>query len=383
MNNLRIDSSSSSSSEDSVKEGLIKKEVGEDSGLGNESQTQQKEIENAIDDSPITVRIKTMDDQEKRIQVLLSNKVSDLKDKILEELEIPLERQRLIFLGRQLKDDKTLRESKIKDDVCILLVANRIQNRSEPPRRSDNIEPNSNNEGDFGAFIFNALNETAQMRRNRRLLFQQNASSFLRNIRLNVNESNEAIVQNITSTELLMDTRRPIEEMKMFEPESEDSSDSIDCFDFSKRKLKKGQWVDVKDTINQWLEAQIIDINDDKAYVHYNGWGTRWDEWIEIKSPRITVFRTHTIQAATSTYLSPCPNNPPDSADNATINIPSSSNDQLSKVIELSSKSLSLMKKLKFLKIKYNKRVKIQRDKKYELTRKELNKIEEEIKSFK
>jgi len=41
------------------------------------------------------------------------------------------------------------------------------------------------------------------------------------------------------------------------------------------------------------------------------------------------------------------------------------------------------MKKLKFLKIKYEKRMKIQRDKKYELTRKELNKIEEEIKSFK
>ena len=40
-------------------------------------------------------------------------------------------------------------------------------------------------------------------------------------------------------------------------------------------------WVDVKDTIDQWLEAQIINIADDKIFIHYNGWGSRWDEWID------------------------------------------------------------------------------------------------------
>ena len=120
-----------------------------------------------------------MDDQEKRIEMMLFQKVKDLKNKILEEMEIPLDKQRLIFLGKQLKDDMTLKESKVKDDVWILLVANRTQNRSEPPRRNPMPEQNTNNDPDFGAFIFNALNETAQMRRNRRLLFQQNARSFL------------------------------------------------------------------------------------------------------------------------------------------------------------------------------------------------------------
>lgn len=184
--------------------------------------SENPEIENA----EITVRVKTMDDQEKRIQVRLLDKVIDLKNKIVQEIDIPLERQRLIFLGKQLKDNLTLHECKVKDDVCILLVANRPQNRSEPPRRqSENPEQPQQNDPDFGAFLFNALNESAQMRRNRRLLFQQNASSFLRSIRLNINESREAITQNLESTQLLLNTRRELEDLKTNEPENVNSMD--------------------------------------------------------------------------------------------------------------------------------------------------------------
>ena len=35
-----------------------------------------------------------------------------------------------------------------------------------------------------------------------------------------------------------------------------------------------GQWMDVKDTVNQWLEATVMQVDnvDRKVYVHYNGW---------------------------------------------------------------------------------------------------------------
>lgn len=35
-----------------------------------------------------------------------------------------------------------------------------------------------------------------------------------------------------------------------------------------------GQWIDVKDTINQWLEATVMDIKESerKIFIHYNGW---------------------------------------------------------------------------------------------------------------
>ena len=182
----------------------------------------------------------------------------------------------------------------------------------------------------------------------------------------------------MASTELLLNTRRPVEEMKKTEANPDNS---MDWFDFSKRELKIGQWVDVKDTINQWLEAQIVDVRNNKAYVHYNGWGTRWDEWIDIKSQRIALFRTHTIQSATSAYLSPCPNSPPDAVENVSMDTPSDTTlENFSKIIELSSKSLMLMKQLKSMKSQYNKRVKIQKDKKYQLQDKNLEKIEEEFK---
>ena len=40
------------------------------------------------------------------------------------------------------------------------------------------------------------------------------------------------------------------------------------------KRFFRGQWVDVKDTVSQWLEATIMDIDYEnfKVYVHYNGW---------------------------------------------------------------------------------------------------------------
>ncbi len=82
-----------------------------------------------------------------------------------------------------------------------------------------------------------------------------------------------------------------------------------ECIDF-----QKGRWLDVKDTIDQWLEAVIIDLDPDNKTicVHYNGWGPRWDEWIPFNSKRIAPFRTFTIQTPQNAYLTPSPNIPTD-----------------------------------------------------------------------
>lgn len=51
----------------------------------------------------------------------------------------------------------------------------------------------------------------------------------------------------------------------------------------------------------------MINMQGEQVYVHYNGWGRRWDEWIDMNSTRIAPFRTHTVQSAYSMYLSPNP----------------------------------------------------------------------------
>ena len=63
------------------------------------------------------------------------------------------------------------------------------------------------------------------MRRNRRLLFQQNVRSFLRNLRLNVSRSRETIVQNLSSTELLIESLKDIEDIITPEPGTQTALD--------------------------------------------------------------------------------------------------------------------------------------------------------------
>ena len=98
------------------------------------------------------------------------------------------------------------------------------------------------------------------------------------------------------------------------EKKEEKKEDNINCFNLNKRILAKGQWVDVKDTVEQWLEAQVIEVSEDNKMVkiHYNHWSTRWDEWIATNSPRIMPFRYHTRQSTLTNYHSPFPNKKPD-----------------------------------------------------------------------
>eukprot|EP00469_Lotharella_globosa_P010517 CAMPEP_0167776592 /NCGR_PEP_ID=MMETSP0111_2-20121227/3213_1 /TAXON_ID=91324 /ORGANISM="Lotharella globosa, Strain CCCM811" /LENGTH=427 /DNA_ID=CAMNT_0007666661 /DNA_START=217 /DNA_END=1500 /DNA_ORIENTATION=+ len=42
------------------------------------------------------------------------------------------------------------------------------------------------------------------------------------------------------------------------------------------------QWVDVKDTTENWLEAQIIDVDGEHVAIHYKGWKTKYDEWLDL-----------------------------------------------------------------------------------------------------
>lgn len=83
-----------------------------------------------------------------------------------------------------------------------------------------------------------------------------------------------------------------------------------------------------------------------------------------MNSPRIAMFRTHTVQASASNYLSPFPNSPPDTSQNITLSATSTTTiDNLSKITELSSKTIKLMNQLKNLSTRYDKRIKIQREK--------------------
>ena len=60
-------------------------------------------------------------------------------------------------------------------------------------------------------------------------------------------------------------------------------------------KIEPGLWIDALDSINSWCMSQITHIDDSLIKVHFDGWPTKWDEWMKITSCKISPFRKNSI----------------------------------------------------------------------------------------
>jgi len=115
-------------------------------------------------------------------------------------------------------------------------------------------------------------------------------------------DSIETIKQNINNLKELLNLTEKINDFSV-------KRDNLITFRDTKfSRFKIGQWVDAKDSLNQWAEAQIINIRNNMVQVHYNGWSSNRDEWIELNTARISLFRTYTVQSPYNKFLSPSPN---------------------------------------------------------------------------
>ena len=147
---------------------------------------------------------------------------------------------------------------------------------------------------------------------------------------INVNEIKETIFQNLIQIKSILncgnfqDIINPnnknninssslLNNNNINNKKTEEFDYNLNFYDLNKRTLQIGEWVDVKDTVENWLDAQVIDINESKkeVLIHYNGWNRRWDEWLPMNSPKIMPFRYHTRQTVITEYTSPFPNKRP------------------------------------------------------------------------
>ena len=185
----------------------------------------------------------------------------------------------------------------------------------------NNIETNNNNNSSSNFFsnsIFNNRRISYDERmRNRELAYQPE---------INVNEIKETIYQNLIQIKSILncgnfqDIINPNNKNNINNNVSSSLLNNnkkdeynLNFYDLNKRELQIGEWVDVKDTVENWLDAQVIDINESKreVLIHYNGWNRRWDEWLPMNSPKIMPFRYHTRQTVITEYTSPFPNKRP------------------------------------------------------------------------
>ena len=84
--------------------------------------TQPLQTELAFIYQPFTIFVKTLTGRTITISVSLSDTINNLKHKIAEKLDLPVEEQRLIHAGKQLEDDLTLRDYGIQRDSTIHLA---------------------------------------------------------------------------------------------------------------------------------------------------------------------------------------------------------------------------------------------------------------------
>ena len=75
-----------------------------------------------MEDSTIEIKVKVMEGADLMVNSRLSDSVEELKRKIQAMSAIPIEHQRLIFRGRVLENNKTLRECDLENEDTIFLV---------------------------------------------------------------------------------------------------------------------------------------------------------------------------------------------------------------------------------------------------------------------
>jgi len=239
----------------------------------------------------ISIKIQTLDNTYS-FKINQSFTILQLKEEISKKYKIPKERQRLIFQGKFLKENEKLSYYKITDGCVIQLIAKSLEENNNNSNQSESNYRNNN--GRLNE-VYPIIQIPFRTNRRRRRISMPH---------FDITEYFEGLYQNLISLDNINKCK-----INTFNY----NNNIIEAFDFSKSTYEVGEWVDVKDTINQWLEAQVIKVQNDKAYVHYNGWGVRWDEWIEFSSPRMRNFKTYTLQTPLAFSISPYPAIPCDS----------------------------------------------------------------------
>lgn len=79
-----------------------------------------------------------------------------------------------------------------------------------------------------------------------------------------------------------------------YDDEDEDDDDDKKINIVPLKDLKVGDYLDCRDSVNNWCIAEVLKMTDMRIYVHYEGWSTRWDEWLGLTTDSVAPLHTYT-----------------------------------------------------------------------------------------
>ncbi|CEG50016.1 Ubiquitin-like protein, regulator of apoptosis [Plasmopara halstedii] len=310
----------------------------------------------SFNDNALRLRLKTLDERVFNVEAASSMSVADFRAKVALATAIPASRQRLIYRGKLMKDGAVLATYDLQDGHTVHLVV-------KLPATTNTTHTDARPREVNGP-AWNLANLRSVLRRTGESITTSQPLPMLRELLGDVAETPRATAVNVglsnlngsrhlnatpadTSHEMIegmensnltglnneivtsvvdlehmtqgiltmrtvlstaiSEQERDSQQQDERIEENEQQTESQTQIRRSSRQFFVGQWLDVKDTVNQWLESTVMDIADGKILIHYHGWPTRWDEWIDVDSDRIAAFRTRTLHTHNAQRMSPVP----------------------------------------------------------------------------
>jgi hypothetical protein len=73
--------------------------------------------------------------------------------------------------------------------------------------------------------------------------------------------------------------------------------------EYAREGYEVGDRIDAQDIHGKWYPSEIMDLSLLKVKVRYDGWSSKWDEWIDLDSGRIAEVYSHSSAAVEKTAI--------------------------------------------------------------------------------
>ena len=288
-----------------------------------------------MNSNEITIKIKTLNTTTFPINIYKKAKISELKSEIFKKVRIHSNNQKLIFQGKVLDNNKFISDYKIEQYDVIHLVETDSRNYQEPPSNSNN-ENNSNNTMSEYERMINAIfpplptlfsnyraNNNNNQNNNNQNSINNNHNQNVINNNTNRDNDTEGIFDSfkyllkystynfIRAGEVITQNYDNLYNMynNLIDLNSENSKSIKKLYSSNyNTNFKVGQWIDFRDRNDNWIEGQITGISNNRIKVQYMGMPPNMNEWVEIKSERVALFRTYTCQKNLKNFYCLYPN---------------------------------------------------------------------------